>query len=190
MESEIGKVYLNELAPGIYKVSGNDAFSFVIVEINRLNPDSEGNEVLCVLAKEKSISMKAIRRILEKYKPNTFIYMFTMIYRIREVRELTSGELPIPLENIREFVNWIGSQNIAKALGPEKAIEIINAIGLQNIAKALGPEKAIEIIDAIGLQNIAKALGPEKAIEIIKELIEILPEEYKKKLIEELSNSK
>jgi len=156
-----------------YTITGNEILRVHMISIEELDPEVPGNEVLCLLAKDEVKSFIAAKRIIERYKADTFIYAFTVVYK-PEVSGMAKTEL-IKKDTLRQAI---------EAIGVEKTID---AIGLRRVIEAIGVEKTI---DAIGIDRLVKALNPKDATELFKALLKVLPRETLRELLKDLEEVK
>jgi len=157
-----------------YRVKGMEAFDIPVIVVDELDPSIEYNEILALFSSSRDKSLLAAKRIISKYSPKTFIYIFAILYKPEVAR---MARIQLSPEKIRMAVEVIGIH------------KIIDAVNISELAKAIGPEKLVELISAVGISELAKAIGPEKLVELIKQMVESLPEDKKQELIKSLLKS-
>ena len=125
---------IHKISNGLYLIKEPRPFSMAIVAIDELDCEVVGNDALCMLSLDKKVKERAIKRILQSYSKDSFIYNLALVYDI-ELHGwsiLSEYKIELPIRGIITLIEAVGVKNLAKALGPEKAInfaiEIINML--------------------------------------------------------------
>ncbi len=165
------KLDVQPITKGIYKFSFDRSECFMIVA-NELEMSRE-NLGLAIFTSSIRKSRKLIEILLQIPEEERFLSFFMVVnygtaIKVLKEKGMSSGS--IISRNIRMAINDLGLKYV------------IDEIGLENVIKEIGISKIIEVVNPT---DLAQNLPFDMLMTILKEL----PEEEKKKLVDELMSN-
>ena len=131
----------------ITKTGDEELMRIRIIEIDKLQPNVDYNEILLIFSKDIIISRRAHRIIARKYDPGSLIYFWG--YWLMPEEYPRGPELPD--RTVAEAIRKIGIEKVSRALKLLGLEEFIKTIGLRDIMRALvkiyGKDKIVEEIE-------------------------------------------